>query len=91
MKASTQTGSHVVALALFVVVLAAIGLTGYKVWQMNAARTATTTASTTATAPAAIQDSADLTQAAKFLDQSSAQLDNSLDDSALNADMNSML
>jgi uncharacterized protein HemX len=93
MKRYDQKGSHLVAALLLVVVIGVIALAGYKVWQMqsnNTSPTSNTTASS-ATVPATIQSKADLTQASHVLDQASTQLNSSLDDSTMNADINSML
>lgn len=79
-------------MAFAVLVVGVIGFAGYKVMQMQQAATTnqpSTTASTTV--PAKITDTASLKQASSALDASSAQLNTSLDDSALNTDLNSML
>ncbi len=88
MKRLNQSGSHVVALLVVVAALAIVGLAGYKVMQ---ARNTVDTQQTAAQVPAAINNAADLQQANKVLDDSSAQLDSGLDDSQLDADLNSML
>jgi len=95
MKRLNQTGSHLIALALLVLALGVISFAGYTVVQRNKpADTASTTAQTqtkTAVVPATIKNTADLQQAGTVLDNSSSQLNTSLDDSALNADLSSML
>lgn len=90
MKRLNQTGSHLVAGLLLVLVVGVIGFAGFKVWQ---GRDKTTSGSTTAStkAPAQIKTSADLSQANKALDTSSSQLNSSLNDSSFNADLSSML
>lgn len=93
MKRYDQTGSHLMVVLLLVVVVGVIALAGYKVWQMQSGNTtpASNPMASSATVPSAIQSKADLTQASHVLDQASAQLNSSLDDSALNTDINSML
>ena len=85
-----QSGSHLLAVALFVLALGVVGAAGYKVQQ---AHKTTDAVSQTAvkTAPATINTTADLDQTSQALDSSSAQLDSALDDTALDADLNSML
>lgn len=94
MKRLNQSGSHVVALFVSVLVIGIIGLAGFRVWQRSQPVVPVTTATTTATtaaAPATIQNDAELTQAAKALDSSSAQVDSTLNDSNLNGDLNDLL
>lgn len=93
MKRLNQSGSHIMGLALFVLALGVVAFAGYKVMQAHTQSTGgqTTAAKAAATVPAAIKNTADLTQAGKLLDNSSAQLDSGLDDGSLNADLNSML
>jgi len=93
MKRNNQEGSHLIAVLLLVVVVGAIALAGYKVWQMQSNNTpfAGNTTASSATVPATIQSKADLAQASQVLDQASTQLNSNLDDSALSADINSML
>lgn len=90
MKRSLESGSHLVALALVVVFVAVAGFAGYKVWQMQQA-SLNNSATTAATVPAKITNTADLTQASKVLDQASTQVNTNLDDSSLNADLNALL
>ncbi|MFA5003867.1 MAG: hypothetical protein WC498_01150 [Candidatus Saccharimonadales bacterium] len=90
MKRLNQTGSHLIAGLLLVAVVGVIGFAGYKVVQsQKTSTTGTTTASTTA--PKAIKSKADLSQANKALDASATQLNSTLNDSAFNADLTSML
>ena len=90
MKASRESGSHVLLLALALVVLAVIGFAGYRVWQMQQA--AAPSAETTAvTVPDKITNTASLNQAATVLDQSSTQVSSNLDDGGLDADLSGLL
>lgn len=93
MKKLNQTGSHLLAVLLFVVVVGVIGLAGYKVWQNNQTSTDTTTnqTKTAATVPNTINNNTDLTNVGKVLDDSSSQLDGSLNDNNLNTDLNDLL
>lgn len=96
MKRLNQTGSHVIAIAALVLALGVIGFAGYKVSQSNnkPVSTSSTTVSTQTkppVVPTTIGSTADLQQASSVLDQSSSQLNSNLDDSSLNADLNSML
>ncbi len=88
MKRLTQTGSHIVALAVGILVVGIIAFAGYTVTQRQSD---TTTASTTRTTTANTASDADLTSAADELDTSSSQVDSGLDDSSLDADLNDML
>lgn len=91
-KPLNQSGSHVVAVFVGVLVVAVIGLAGYKVWQTNTDKTVDTTQSSGSTkAPSSINSQADLTQAAKALDDSSSQVDSNLNDNGLNSDLNDLL
>jgi uncharacterized protein HemX len=89
-KLSDQSGSHVLAVALVVLALGVVGFAGYKVQQAHTA-TYTVTHTAAESTPASIKGTADLNQTSQALDDSSAQLDSSLDDAALDADLNSML
>ncbi|HSX31042.1 MAG TPA: hypothetical protein VLE99_03945 [Candidatus Saccharimonadales bacterium] len=92
MKRLGQSGSHIIGLALLVLALGVVGYAGYKVEQAHTKTTSTTQAATTkASVPAIVTSQADLQQVSDVLDQSSAQLNTNLDDSGLNADLNSML
>ena len=90
MKRLNQSGSHVLGLVLLVLALGVVGFAGYKVQQAHDNKVASQT-TTTATVPATISNAADLNQAGQALDDSSAQVNSSLDDSSLNADLNDML
>lgn len=92
MKSSKQSGSHIIALAFGVLVVAVIAFAGYKVWRMQQTTSPSAPATTaSASVPATIKSSADLKQAANALDAASSQLNTNLNDSALNADISSML
>lgn len=89
MKRLNQSGSHVLAVLVVVAALAVVGLVGYRVQQSN--KQNDVTASTTSKVPTAISTKTDLSTTSKALDQSSAQLDSGLNDTSLDADLNSML
>lgn len=91
MKRSSQSGSHVVMLAVAVAVIGVLAFAGYRVWTMQQANTQTADTATTVTVPKKITNTAQLNQAASALDTASTQVNGSLDDSALNADLSSML
>ena len=90
MRRTAEDGSHVIALGLFIAVIAVAGFAGYRVWQMQQAGPADSS-SVTAKVPAAITNTASLDEASTVLDQSSTQLDSNLDDSGLDSSLNSML
>jgi predicted negative regulator of RcsB-dependent stress response len=73
-----------------VLVVAVVGFAGYRVWS-NQNTADTTETSATTTVPSTIQTKADLDSTGKYLDGLGAQLNADLDDSSLNADINSML
>lgn len=83
---------HLAAVGIVLFLLVA-GFTGYKVVMMNHAVSVAPAAKTTAasSAPASINSKADLTQASKALDNSNTQVNSSLNDSALDSDLNDML
>jgi len=93
MKKLNQSGSHVIGLALLVLALGVVGFTGYKVHQSQDKTTVASKVTTTAkvVVPASITGVTDLQDVSQVLDQSSAQLNSGLNDSQLNADLNSML
>lgn len=87
-----QAGSHLVAVLVGLVVLGGVGFAGYTVMthQKTAAPVASTTASRNS-APATIKTTADLTTTEHALDNASAQVSGSLNDSSLNNDLNDLL
>lgn len=93
MKRLNQTGSHILAFALVALVVGVTVFAGYKVYQNQ--KTTTDTGDTgqtqTATVPKTIKNTADLNSVGKVLDDSSAQLDSNLNDSALNNNLNDLL
>ena len=92
MKRSNQSGSHMIGIALAIFAVGVMAFAGYRVWQMQQpSTTADNLTSSTGTVPATIKTTADLSAAAKALDDSSAQLDSGLNSSLLDADINSML
>lgn len=92
MKRLNNSGSHVVAFFVAFLVLGVIGLAGYKVYKGDNVTVSTPTLTKTASAvPGTIKSNADLTQAAKALDASSAQVNSSLNDGSLNNDLNDLL
>lgn len=91
MKRLNQSGSHILGFALLVLALGVIGFAGYKVQQAHNKTADTVSQTAAAKAPATINTTADLTQTSQSLDSSSSELDSSLDDTTLDADLNSML
>jgi hypothetical protein len=92
MKKFSQAGfSHHLIIGL-IVFLAIVGFAGYKVVTMN--RTATPTSSTAADSKVAsdtLKTQADLTATGKELDADSDDINSSLNDTQLDADLNAML
>jgi predicted negative regulator of RcsB-dependent stress response len=87
-----QAGIGHVVLLFVIVFVAVVGFAGWKVATMNkVADTAQAAAVTSPKVPDQIKTKADLVQTSKALDDSSSQVDGSLNDSALNADLNDML
>lgn len=86
MKTLQQKGAgHIVAI-LAVVVLAVVGLSGYVVMNAQDKDATTNTATEQVTA-----DQAELAETSKELDQANAELDESLDTSELDKDIDAML
>lgn len=86
-----QSGiGHVVALFL-VVLVAVIGLAGWKVATMDKAASGTANVSSSQEVPDKLETKADLVTTNKALDGAANDLDGGLNDSALNADLNDML
>lgn len=91
MKRLNQSGSHLVALLVLVLALGVVGFAGYKVNQARNDSGTLTAAKVTDTTPATLTTTADLDKTSQSLDDSAAQLDNNLDDSSLDTDLNAML
>lgn len=93
MKRTHESGSHVIVLAVAVLVVGVLAFAGYRVYQMQQAANNTPSASTTAdaTPPAQITNTTTLKQAGNALDAAAVELNSNLDDSALNTSMSSML
>lgn len=90
MRRLNQSGSHAVLVLALVVVLAVVGLAGYRV--MQGSKTTDSTENTSKTVvPETISTGADLDQTSKALDQTANDLDSALDDTAFDADLESML
>ncbi|HEX8182399.1 MAG TPA: hypothetical protein VF575_02240 [Candidatus Saccharimonadales bacterium] len=85
-----QAGFGAVGVLVGLLLVAVIAGVGYKVVSMNKLDTTSQIPAAT-TAPETIQTQADLTATGKSLDQSGSQLDSGLDDSSLDADLNTML
>ncbi len=92
-RLSNQAGFEVVGVIVAVLLVAVVALAGYKVVSMN--KSADSVAQSTNTgqvaAPDKIRNKADLAKTEKALVSSDSQLDSSLDDKALDADVDSML
>jgi hypothetical protein len=86
-RSLNQTGVSHLIVVLAVVVLGAVGFASYRVVQMN--KPATQDAAVAAKTPAKIQSKADLEKASKSLDDEN--VDQTLDSSQLDDDLNSML
>ncbi len=91
MKNSSQAGSHIVAVAFGIVVVAVLAFSGYKTWQMQQPAASTSNQPAATAAPSKIQNTSDLSKAAKYLDEASTQLNTNLDSNTFDADINSML
>jgi hypothetical protein len=88
MKRLDQKGSHIVALAVGLLVLGVTAFAGYTVLQNKNEPVASTNSSTNASGTTTAKD---LDTSLTELDSSTAQLDSGLDDSALDADLNDLL
>jgi endonuclease V-like protein UPF0215 family len=93
MKRLNQSGSHLLALLVGLVVIGGISFAGYTVvHHQNATSSAgTPVATSNDNAPASIKTTADLTATAHALDTASGQVDGSLNDNSLNSDLNDLL
>ena len=85
MRKLTQNGSHLLVIALVLVAVGVVGIAGYTVMKANNPDTAKTSSE------AAAPNATDLKTADDSLDSSASDLDTSLDESNLDADLNSML
>lgn len=83
--------SHLIA--VFVVLfVGVVSFAGYKVATMNQLKdNETATSAQSASVPASIKSKEDLAQTGKALDAATDDVDSSLNDSALDADLNDML
>lgn len=91
MKRLNQSGSHVVVLVLGLLVIGVVAFGGYRVTHTtDSSDTSAPLTAKTAT-PATISDKADLTATAKSLDDSSADLNSSVNGDSLNTDLNALL
>jgi hypothetical protein len=86
-----QAGVGHIAAVFVIVFLGVAGFAGYKVVTMNKAASTTSTVTFSPKVPKTITSKADLAQAGKALDSTSAQVDSSLNDNSLNADLNDLL
>lgn len=86
-----QKGFGHVVIIFVVLFVAVAGLAGYKVMTMHNSDSSNGSAAAVPKVPATITSKADLTAAAKALDSAGVQLNSSLDDSALNSDLNDLL
>lgn len=87
-----QAGIGHVVVVFALVFVAVVGFAGYKVATMDKnADTVVTSSSESAEVPDKIQSKADLGQTGKALDDADSQVDGSLDDGSLDADLNDML
>jgi hypothetical protein len=89
MKRLNSAGSHIVAIAVGILVIGVAAFGAYAVQHQNSS-TDTTTASTSSSS-GDINNTADLTKAATELDSSSTQVDSSLNDASLDSDLNDLL
>ena len=86
-----QTGSHIVAVAVGVLVVGVIAFAGYTVVNRQDTTKDSTTTAATGNTSSEIKSAADLTATSKELDSASTTVDSDLNDSALDADLNDML
>jgi hypothetical protein len=90
MKALNQTGALHLAAILGVLVVGVIAFAGYRVMNSDNPSSINTISSSSAV-PDKISTQADLTQTSKALDDTDTQLDASLNDAALDSDINALL
>jgi hypothetical protein len=86
-----QAGFSHVAVVLLILFVAVTGVAGYKVATMNNAPESAAVTSSTGSSPDTIKNQTDLQMTGKELDTAGAELDSSLDDGSLDADLNDML
>jgi hypothetical protein len=87
-----QAGFGHMAVVFLILFVSVAGFAGYKVVSMNkTAGSSESSATASPKVPEKINTKADLNVTAKALDNSSAQLNGSLNDSSLDADLNDML
>lgn len=89
MKRLNQAGSHIIAVAVGVLVVGVIAFAGYTVASRQDAATDSPTAS--AQKSSEINSTADLAVTANELDAASTGVDSDLNDSSLDADLNDLL
>jgi len=87
MRKLNQSGSHIVAVALLILVVGVVGLVGYRMMHHNSSTATLTPASSSSN----INNKGDLQNTAKSLSNSSADVNSSLDSSSLNGDLNDLL
>ena len=90
MKRLNQTGSHIIAVAVGILVIGIVAFAGYTVANKDDAPT-NTNGTTQYNKSSGITNNADLSAAGAELDSSTTQLDGSLNDSSLDADLNDLL
>jgi hypothetical protein len=86
-----QAGIGHLAAVIVLVVVGIVGFAGYTVYTKNANLQGTNSSAVSPKIPEKISTSADLELTSRALDASSTELDSSLDDSALDADLGEML
>jgi hypothetical protein len=91
MKRFRQSGSHIVALSLLVFALGVVSITGYMVMQRQQKADTVLTSDIKLSVPKTVDSKADLDATAKALDETSADLDSSMDGSVLDGSMNDLL
>lgn len=87
MKRLNQTGSHILAVALGIVVVGVIAFAGYRVMNNKEDATATKSIST----PSNIESKADLEQASESLDSANTDINSNLNSDSLNDNLDDLL
>jgi hypothetical protein len=90
MKKLNQSGALHIALLLGLVLVTVVAFAGYRVMNSSEPVADNTTVSSSSV-PESIKTQEDLTQTSKALDDTNAQLDSSLNDDALDSDIDAML